>query len=345
MHAFTSQAAALAKLLRRERVLAVYHRDTDGTTSAALLAKFFPLECLSLTSPSLDQEAMRAIAAAHPDTIVFLDLAIDQEAQKIRELEKAAPIAVIDHHLFDHDLASARTLYINPRLEKKSAYLSASYVVFHLLHAMGKPVQKHAWIAGVGIIGDYAFREGKDVLDLLPKTLVGAEPFAGPLAEGSKLINSAIIAAGERGARKAYRSLVKAASFASFSKDPELQKWKRLVDREVEKVVASFEQEREHHPAKKLSILELKTALPIGSTVSTLISTTHPDLILVVTRKEAAGTKVSLRNQSGRVNLGDLAREASQGIGRGGGHERAAAAFVTDWETFRARLLKALPQV
>lgn len=345
MISFKKDIKRIASLLAIKNKLILYHRDIDGTTSAALLLKFFPADSRSLESPRLGTEALYAIKEKKPDLLIFLDLAIDQDWKQIKALEKTAKILVIDHHLFDKDLNSSQTCYLNPRLSHPKAYLSTSYLVYHLLKKLKKPVQGYAWIAALGVIGDYAFEEGKDVLDEARRgdeSLLRGEPRESRLGEGGKLISAAITARGEKGAEKALQALMKASQLQNLEGDQQLEKWEKTIREEVERVVESFEREKEWHPQKNLAILDIKSKFSVTSIVSTILAEKHPDLTIIVRRRVEEGSKLSFRNQSGNVNLNDLVKRACKGIGQGGGHEKAAGAFVTDWETFRKRFLKLL---
>ena len=345
MMQFLGHARRMADLLEARKRLVVYHLDTDGTTSAALLLKFFPSASLALDSPELDADTLKAIEAKGPELIIFLDLAIEQDWKAVKRLEKTSRMLIIDHHLFERDLSSEKTLYINPRLERREAYLSASYLVYRLLKEMGKPVEGYTWISAIGVVGDYAFEEGRDVLEEVRSedpTLLQGHPLRSRIGEAGRLISSAITAAGEGGGEKAVKRLLKAETFQEFEGEKELQKWKRRIDQEIGGIVEGFEKKGEFHPEKRLAVLETKSRYPVSSAVSTALAEKHPDLTIIIRRKDEEGFKLSLRNQSGKVNLDRLVKKACRGIGRGGGHEKAAGAWVTDWEKFRERFLKLL---
>jgi len=135
---------------------------------------------------------------------------------------------------------------------------------------------------------------------------------------------------------------MKASQLQDLEGDQQLEKWEKTIREEVERVVESFEREKEWHPQKNLAILDIKSKFSVTSIVSTILAEKHPDLTIIVRRRVEEGSKLSFRNQSGNVNLNDLVKRACKGIGQGGGHEKAAGAFVSDWETFRKRFLKLL---
>jgi len=340
MKKLLGSAGKAKELLKAKKRLVVYHRDADGVASAALLLKAFPSESFSLDNTNLNAMVLHSIKEKAPELVVFLDLAVDQHWEGIRELEKSSRVLIIDHHLFERDLNSKRTLYINPRIHKKGAYLSASYVVFHLLRKMGKPAE--AWISAVGIIGDFAFEQGKDVLDMVGKRLIGKKPRESAIRGAERLISAAITARGEKGAHKSLEALLEAKSFEEFMENEQLQKWKKEIEEELESILKGFEKKREFYSGKKLAILELKSRYSMTSAIATLLGEKHPGLTIIVRKREEDGYSLSLRNQSGKVNLNKILRKACKGIGTGGGHEKAAGAFINDWDEFKKRFLKLL---
>ena len=84
-------------------------------------------------------------------------------------------------------------------------------------------------------------------------------------------------------------------------------------------------------------VFEVKSRINITSLVSTKLGERFPDKVVAIRKKTGDAWKVSLRNQSGRLNLGDAVKKSVKGIGSGWGHEKAAAAPVSDWEKFLAQ--------
>lgn len=333
----TVEARKAKSLLALGKKLVIYHRDVDGITSAALFLKHFPADSLSLDSPKLDPATIHFIQEKAPELLVLLDLAVDRDWEALKELEKTMKILIIDHHLFEKSLDSSKTVYINPRKQKRGLYVSASHVVYNLFSKIG--VKGDAWISGIGIIGDYAMEGGREVLKGLGAVAKGGR--SSKLGEAAVLIGAAISAAGEQGSSRALRILIKAGSLEELISEPKLQEWKNGVEKEIEEVTDSFEGKKELHPGG-VALLEVESRFSISSAVSTLLAERNPDLIIITWHKSDEGTKLSLRIHSGRVDLNALVRKAVKGIGQGGGHEKAAGALVTDWELFKKRFLEQL---
>ncbi len=327
---FLQEAEKAGELLREGKRLFVHHRDADGTTAAALMMRFFPGEAVSLEYGNLEPGMLFSLKEKGPGLVVFLDLAIDRHPEEVEELGKACPVLVIDHHIMKRDLNSGRTLYMNPRMHEKGAYISASCLVYRLLERIGKPVQGQKWIAAMGAIGDHAEEGCSGVMEGLDRDR---------LAEAEKMVSSAISVRGEKGAGKVLGLLLEAGGPEDLEKDPQLVKWRKELDRELDTIVSGFREKGRHFPEKGVSILEVRSKYQINSLVSTVLSERNPDLVVITMRPEKGGHKLSLRNQSGRVDLSRAVGKACEGIGRGGGHEKAAGAWVSDLKEFLRRLM------
>lgn len=344
-----AKVAAIEKLLAQGGILC-YHRDADGATSAAQLLRAFPgLEPHSLEAPVLDPATRDRIIAAKPKLVVFVDLAIDQDWKALAALRRAtgARLLLIDHHPIVKDLNSASVLHFNSHF-KTSTYLPASYLVWQLLARMRKPTA--AWIAAIGTYADYGSKQCPDVIADAARAGASWDD----VVAGAELVGSAIVAKSNDGAKHALKALVRAPSFPSFAKDEKLQQWHAAVNKELTRLLALPAAQ----PFPGLRVITLESRYNLVSLVSTILSERYAEDVLIVRKRVQprpaaivdgkripavpAGWKLSLRCQSGRVDVGALARAAARGMGRGGGHHKAAGALVSDWDRFEKRLAAAL---
>ncbi len=323
-----SKVAAIQQLLNLGGVLC-YHRDADGCTSAAqLLRTFKGFEPYALESPALEKGVRDKIIAAKPPLAVFVDLAIDHDWRALAALRKAAGcrMLLIDHHPIVKDLNSRAVLHFNSHFTTNT-YLPASYLVWRVLGS--RPAD--AWLAAIGTYADYGSKECPDVI----RAAARAGASWDDVVAGAELVTSAITAKGNEGAKRALKLLGRADSCASFSRDPKLQQWRAAVNEELARLLALAER---LPVTDGLRIATIESKLNLVSLVSTILAERHPEEVLVVRKKNQKGEwKLSLRNQAGRVDVGQLARAAARGIGRGGGHAKAAGALVTDWDIFEKR--------
>jgi single-stranded DNA-specific DHH superfamily exonuclease len=326
--------------------LLFYHHDADGVCSAALLLKFFKgFEAIPLEGPRLGEGFPAEVAGKKPGLMVFLDIPIDQEWRTLGNIQKIIPglkILVVDHHILEKDLNSKDLVHHNPRFNTE-IYLPNAYLTYRILEGLGKRVKPYKWIAGMGIIGDYGFRECRTFLSGLGP-LVSGDPLESKLGRAAELISYAITLKGLRGARESLQLLLKDEGFEAFARNPLLNKWRKTVKREIDRILKDSEKEGIRYPGIGLTEYQIKSRLNITSIISTILAKDNPGQIIMIVKESPAGYKVSARCQSGRVNVGELFKKAVEGIGSGGGHKKAAGALVKDLELFRERLAKLLPR-
>lgn len=321
--------------IRGKRIL-FYHRDCDGVCAAALWLRFFTdFEAMPREGPRMDNRFVKHVVDQDPDLLVFIDLPVDQEWKRVEKMLDSLPdtrILIIDHHIVEKDLNSGRILHINPKL-KKDVYLPAAFLVYRILEQLGEDVEELDWVAALGVVGDYGFEDCGDFLDA-----IGIKN----LDKGTELVSAAITLKGLKGADIVLKLLLASDSYREFLQAKTLGLWKKYVDREFRDVISDFKKEREEHKDANLVIYIIKSRLNFVSVVATHFSEKLPDKVILIGKKGRYGWKLSVRNQSGEVNVGDLAKKCAKGIGSGGGHKKAAGGIVKDWEKFKRRLLAEL---
>jgi single-stranded DNA-specific DHH superfamily exonuclease len=326
--------------------LLFYHRDADGICSAALLLKFFGgFESNARQGPRIEREFVKEILEKRPDLLVFLDLPVDQEWEKLKEIMEKLPkarVVVIDHHIHERDMNSDRIVHVNPRFFADK-YIATSYAVFKLMQSLGKDVSPLVWISSIGIIGDYDIKDCRDVLELSEKTYpgsIGKDPMRSKLGYASELICSAVTVKGDEGALKVLKTLLESKDYRKFLESKRLKTWHKSVREEMARVIKDAYRNREIHAKLGLQIYTIRTRMSLTSAVSTYFAEKFPEKTIIIRKRFEGEWKLSFRNQSGRVNVGQLAKKCVQGIGTGGGHKKAAGAIISDWDKFRERLLE-----
>jgi len=327
--------------------LLVYHSDVDGMCSSALLVKFFPdFKCIPREGPVMDNGFLEAIISRRPDLLVFLDIPADQEWKKILLLKKRlrrTKIMIIDHHIVEKDMNPFGVLHVNPRMGKKEVYIPASAVMYEILKNLGYPVKKFVWISATGIIADYGFENCKKTLKECESAYPGSlsdKPSPFKLSRISEMLSALITLKGLKGAKIGLDMLVKFETCEDIKKHRDLREYYKKVKKEIERIMEDFEKHADFVTEKNLIIYEIKSKLNITSIIATKVTDTHKEEVIIIKKRSRQGWKVSLRCQSGKVNVGDLAKKASSGLGSGGGHQKSAGALVKDWEKFRKRVIK-----
>jgi single-stranded DNA-specific DHH superfamily exonuclease len=209
-------------------------------------------------------------------------------------------------------------------------------------------VKPYIWIAAIGVIGDYAFEECKELLEECKNRypqLLKKKPLESELSRGVELISSAITLKGSYGSGKALDILQNSVAYEEFSKNTDLQTWSSIVNKEFKKILEEFEMNRRFYPDINLMIYEIKSRLNLTSAISTKLAEKNPDKTILIKKKSNGYWKLSFRNQSGKLNLGELVKKCVQEIGYGGGHEKSAGAIISNWGEFKERFIKALREL
>ncbi|NIO22205.1 MAG: hypothetical protein GTN76_16130 [Candidatus Aenigmarchaeota archaeon] len=336
-------------LKSRGRKLLIYHSDVDGMCSSALLMKFFPgFKSIPREGPLIDEGFLESLISKRPDLVVFIDIPADQEWKKLLVLKKKlgkTKFAIIDHHIIERDMNSLGILHVNPRFGNKEVYIPASAVMYHILRSLDYPVKKLVWICAVGVIADYGFENCKDLLNEcedLYKGSVSDRPSPFKLSKIAEMLSSLITLKGLKGAKLGLELLNRIETVNDIKDHKDLKECYKRVKREIERIMEDFEKHAEFVSGKNLIIYEIKSKLNITSIIATKVTDTHKDEVIIIRKRSRQGWKISLRCQSGKVNVGDLAKKASSGLGAGGGHQKSAGALVKDWEGFRKRVIKYL---
>jgi len=329
-----------------------YHEDGDGICSAALVLKKFPdFKYHAREGPKMENSFLANLIRKNPELIVFLDIPVDQEWKTIEEIKSKLPntnIIVIDHHIPEKDLNSERAIHYNPRFDKKDVYLPASYLVYKILSKRFN-MKEHAWIAAVGIISDYGHKDCREFIEQVRKDNPDLldykndeDIFKTKLGKASEMISSAITMKGLWGANYTLRKIVASDNCDEFLNNQQLLRWHRIVREEIDRIISKFESEKKVYDDLKLIIGDVESKFNVTSVIASILSKKYVDKIIVLRKKTNSGWKISARNQTLKLNIGELIKKSCEGVGIGGGHERAAGAIINDWDTFEKNLISNL---
>lgn len=311
-----------------------YHQDADGVCSAAFMLKYYKFDANVMEGPSLSTTFIDGILKKKPDLLCFLDLSIDQEWREFEALKKKLKaILIIDHHIPEKDLNAENTLYINPMLTS-SVYLSTSYIIYRILEQIGIPVKENAWIACVGVIGDHAMEGCRDLIEICKKTCPVSK-----LEKASDMISAAITVKGAEGASKCLKLLLSSKTPDEFLSNDMIIRWYKRFEEEVENVIDDFMMRKEEFG--NIMMYEIESRLNITSAIASRLIEMMPDKVIVIRKKSGSRWKISARGPEG-INLNDVVKRCAEGIGKGGGHTRAAGATINNWDVFKKRFLAAL---
>jgi len=321
----------IQKIKPKDKLFIIYHTDIDGMVSAALT--FIALERLGLkilkTIPrSVEgrKEVPRDLKKC--DKAIILDLPLE-DFQALKNSKK--DILVIDHHP-SKNMNSEKIVYINPRLEKKEAYQPTSYLVYKFFSKLVDLKDKE-WLSVLGTIGDFGFRDCKDLLEKWVK-----------VKKKSGILNTkfwkAIIklrgAFFELSKDEIFEILIYAKNLEVLSRNKEIlssyKKYKKIYLKGKDEFWKNAKE------FKKLNLITSVIPQKIGSDLTNEISARYPNKIIILFEKREYGYKIDARYQKGKIHVGELMKK----LRVGGGHRQAAGGRIEakDLEIFKKKLLK-----
>ncbi len=326
-------------------VLVVHHWDMDGSASAAIISRILdqvrgrPADTVIIPRGrrhTVGGRAERIIQTKGVDHVVVLDMNVPDD--RLAELAGyGVDVLLIDHHSFDAPPEHA--VFVNPRVHDPDAYVPAAKLCNDVASRFDLDL---AWIAGLGIIQDFAVEGHEDIFVRLREEFPHYFPDSldqEALAKGCRygeyaaVLNIKPYRDTDRCARLAHDALVNAESLRHLEMQPgygTLQEYYQEMHREIQRVMEDFPETRDVYEDVNLVVFRFDSDYHINSSIATQISMDDPDTIFLIANTHGDEASVSGRCQSGRVDLGAVLREAlpDDVDGEAGGHPQAAGASV-----------------
>jgi single-stranded DNA-specific DHH superfamily exonuclease len=335
----------LKQIAADDAVLLVHHWDMDGSAAAAITSKILersrgraadeiitPADRVH-TVGGYAEELLRENDYTH---LIVLDM--NAPADRVAELaDLGVDILIIDHHNFDGVPADA--VFVNPRIEDEEAYVPASKICNDISKEFGLELD---WIAGLGVIQDFAVDGHEDLFERLrdkypryfPDELT-QHALAKDCRYGkySSVMNIKPYKDTEHCAELAHDALVNSKSLKHLEARDEYQQlygYYQKMYEEIERVVEYFDEEKEVYDDEQLVFFQFASAFHINSSIATRISLDNEDWVHIIANAQEDRVNISARCQSGRVDLGAIMQDAlPDGVdGEAGGHRRAAGASL-----------------
>ncbi|MDY6770391.1 MAG: DHHA1 domain-containing protein [Candidatus Nanohaloarchaea archaeon] len=361
---YTEAVDYLEAVEEGENVLIVHHWDMDGSCAAAITSKVIEevrgTGADFVTIPAdrkhqVGRRAERIIEQEQVERLIVLDMSVPSDRVEELHREHDVEILIVDHHDFDEDLEDA--VFVNPRLDDPDAYVPAAKLCNDISKEFGLDLD---WIAGMGIIQDFAVEAAPELFERLAKLYPKYFPdeltqdnLAKSCTYGryASVLNVKTYKDTEDCAVKAFKALTRADGLKYLESREEYQElleyYEEMQD-EFTRIKERFEDEKEVYEDEKLVFFEFESPYHINSAIATQVSLEKEDWAYIIAKREGDRINVSSRCQDGRLDLGSLLREAlPEDAGENaeaGGHRVAAGASFDAGrlEAFKQNLLDAV---
>ncbi|MDY6761640.1 MAG: DHHA1 domain-containing protein [Candidatus Nanohaloarchaea archaeon] len=328
-----------------EDVLIVHHWDMDGSASAAIISEILeevrgePADTICLPrgrKHTVGERAENVIRNTGIGRLVVLDMNVP--ADRLSELAALGPdILLIDHHGFDEVPEDA--VFVNPRVEDEEAYVPAAKLCNDIAAEFGLD---RDWIAGLGIIQDFAVEGHEDLFERLQEQHpeyfpdeISQHTLAKECRYGkySTVMNIKPYSHTDRCARLAHDALVNSDGLDELEVQEEygrLKEFYQQMQREMQTVIRRFDEEKQVYEEEQMVTFRFDSDFHINSSIATNVSMEDEDWVYLVANTHGGEASVSARCQSGRLDLGQVMQDAlPDGVGgEAGGHRAAAGASV-----------------
>ena len=321
--------------LGSERVALVSHTDLDGIICAKVVNRVVDVNVMKFVGyQALDKNLVQELKNEKVKKVIFTDISVEN-ILFLREIEKFADVLIIDHHIFQHDLNSPNTTFINAQ-----GY-SASYICYYLFHRMQK-IEEMDWLVACASISDWMLFKGIGWLSEVYKKYGDMYRNDENLLKKGKLwdlqyILSLVLIYFKDNLNMAYDFIPD-----EIEKVPVLEVYAKKVREEIEGQTKLFEKQKEKMGEVYFWLINPK--YDVREIIVNRLCQVEKSKIFIVAQRRGRFYHISARRQDKKVNLPDVLRSLIKGFAESsaGGHIPSAGCLVLskDIDEFRERLKK-----
>ncbi len=312
-------------LKEAENICLITHTDTDGICSAALFLKYLKKlgKKAKVIFGSANTISKREFYKKIPscDLIIVTDIPLDQSWDIASQEIGNKRIIIIDHHIPFKNLNSSRIIHINPMFERE-VYIPASKLVYDIFD-----IKEYDWLALVGVLGDSGERDSKEFVKSVLKKY-GEKKQRGKFGLLDEMIGSAMICKNEKGARECLKIVENADNYTELLKNRKLKEYREKVNNYLKEMQKEFEKKAEVYREINTIFFEIKPKYNIGSALSSILSKKIEHKTIIIINRKNGVANLNFRRQDGKIDMKELAEFSTRGIGKGGGHKKAAGGTI-----------------
>jgi len=326
----------ISSLDKKDKIALISHgADLDGIASAKITNKIINADIIKFVGyEELNDELIIELKKEKVTKIIMTDLGTDNP-NFIKDLQKLAPILIIDHHIFQEDFNSEKVIFINAQ-----GYCAA-YLCYYLFSKI-QDLEVLDWLVACASISDWMYFKNQNWMNQVFQKY--GDTFRGT-PEGIKQSKkfwdlqwklSLSIIYFRKDITKVLESIGE-----KFGDIGDLEKHSAEVQKDIDESAKKFDEEKTEITDGYFWELKEKR-FPIKSIVSNIISSkdTHKTFIILVNRE--TNYEISARRQDKTVDLPNLLRSLISGFenSSAAGHIPAAGGNfpVTYYQEFKKRL-------
>lgn len=324
----------ITSLKPEDNIAILHHTDADGIT-AGLITKKSIKKLYAITIPlhfhqkegkiTITKETIDLIKSNNINKLIIVDMAIDHDPESVKKLESHAELLLIDHHKASNNINSKTTTAIKAEdlQDIPSSKYPASKMCYDLFSDL-TDISDLAWLAAIGIYGDYAQSQWPD---FLKKTAIPKNT----LEQIDELIFYSGSIKEKDGLTDAFNILDTSKIPQDILKSTKLQSYKNTVITELNKYLDAHKKDAQYHNAGTLIIYEIAPRHRIKSRLINILSQKHyQKKTIVLLEHHNNRIDISARRNDSKLSMNDMLKSALEGIpnSQGGGHIPAAGGYL-----------------
>ncbi|RKY40093.1 MAG: hypothetical protein DRP85_09240 [Candidatus Makaraimicrobium thalassicum] len=324
----------ITSLTPKDNIAILHHTDADGITAGLITKKSIKKLCaISIAlhfhqnegKITITKETIDLITTNNINKLIIVDMAIDHDPDAVKKLEQHARLLLIDHHKTANNINSKTTTVVKAEDLKDipSAKYPASKMCYDLFSDL-IDITDLAWLAAIGIWGDYAQSQWPD---FLKKTAIPEHT----LEEIDELIFYSGSIKEKDGLTDSFNILDAAKTPEDILKSTKLQSYKNTVITELNKYLDAHKKDAQYHNAGTLIIYEIAPKHKIKSRLINILSQKHyQNKTIVILEHHNTHIDISARRNDSKLSMNDMLKCALEGIpnSQGGGHIPAAGGYL-----------------
>lgn len=305
------------------RSLVIFHGDSDGICSAALLTVYlmkrgdFPIDFIS---PDFDvtihRFLIRKIYNLKPERIYILDI---PSSTLNYDFFKDFEVVIFDHHPYDR------------KPPVKEFFHSEEHCTSYLVYKELSLGEENSWIAAIGCLGDKDKKGFEELFGIASRIYNLDRNFF--LKALGFVASSRVF--GIKGKKAAVLSLIEARNMGIptmlLGSTPNSQKLERYRERSVElrnKILSSIDKHKVFE-GKKIFLVRISVNFPIQSYLAGSLSHLNPKKLVVVVNEYKRTGFIEARTRNDEFDVGRILREVCERVGGiGGGHKLAGGGRI-----------------
>jgi oligoribonuclease NrnB/cAMP/cGMP phosphodiesterase (DHH superfamily) len=311
----------------------ISHTDCDGIASARVVdLALQPDEVFFVDYKDLNQDFINKIVESKFETVVITDLFFKNK-DDLKELGKKSKVLIIDHHSPDVDLNSENIVHLN------SQGHCAAMIAYDLFSKV-TDLTRIDWLVACACAADWLVQNDVEFLTEIYRkyndkfeVVDGELRKTGQIWSWSNDISSGLAYFRGLNLREGYKEIGNnPGEFGNFAKAI------KLVNAEIEEFRKKFKKEKKE--IENGYFFELNPKYEIKGMLISELSSLEKNKTLIFAVPTKDKILLSSRRQDGLVDLNKFMFDATNGIGSGGGHKKAAGGFVKieNYSEFKKRI-------